>query len=113
MYIQKKKIRGIKADTDVAPEASELLFEAEDVAELIAEVTGEDVVVDTDGGDVVVFEVGEEQYTVEPEGTEEVLEASTRFQRGKKPVAASRGQNRQRPAAAPPATRSVRKVGRR
>jgi len=112
MYIQRKKIRSVKADTDVAPEASELLFEAEDVAELLAEVTGEDVVVDAvEGGDAVIFEVAGEEFTVEPEGTEEILEASTRFQRGKKPVAASRGQNR-RPAA-PPATRSVKKVGRR
>ena len=33
---------------DVAPEASDLLFEAEDVAELVAEVTGQDVEVAVD-----------------------------------------------------------------
>lgn len=74
---------------DVAPEASDLLFEAEDVAELIAEVTGEPVEV-TAEEDTVVFAVGDEEFTVEAEGDEEVLEAVRKPLRGKRPVSASR-----------------------
>jgi hypothetical protein len=58
MYIQRKRGRRIVADAEVAPEAMDLLFEAEDVAELVAEVTG-DVVEVTADGDEVVFSVGE------------------------------------------------------
>ncbi len=82
---------------DVAPEASDLLFEAEDVAELVAEVTGEEVAVTVDE-DAVSFEVGDDVFTVEPEGDEEVLE-STRIKRNKKSVKASKVLRR-RPAAA-------------
>lgn len=74
---------------DVAPEATELLFEAEDVAELVAEVTGEDVSVESDE-DSVVFTVGEEEFTVEPEGDEEILEATKKPLAGKKSVKASK-----------------------
>ena len=73
---------------EVAPEATELVFEATDVAQLVAEVTGEDVEVEADENSVV-FTVGDYDYTVEPEGTEEILEASTKALRGKKPVRAS------------------------
>lgn len=90
MMIQKKgiKTRRVMAETEVAPEATDLLFEAADVAELVAEVTGEDVDVSFEG-DSVVFGVGEESYTVEPEGTEEVVESATRVKTTKRPVAAS------------------------
>lgn len=78
----------------VAPEAADLLFEAEDVAELIAEVTGETVDVSADE-DTVTFDIGEESYTVEAEGDEEVVESSTRIMSSKRrPVAASRGMKR-------------------
>ena len=73
----------------VEPEASDLLFEAEDVAELVAEITGEDVEVTADEGSVV-FAVGEDEYTVEAEGDEEVLEAVRRPLKNKKAVKASR-----------------------
>ena len=63
MY-RNRKFRNIMADTEVAPEASELLFEADDVAELVAEVTGEDVTVEADE-DKVEFTVGEEVFTVD------------------------------------------------
>lgn len=75
------------AEIDVAPEATELLFEADDVAELVAEVTGEDVSVEV-ADEGVEFTVGEDVITVEPEGDEELLEASTRI-RGRKAVKAS------------------------
>lgn len=73
----------------VEPEASDLLFEAEDVAELVAEITGENVEVTADE-DSVVFAVGDDEYTVEAEGDEEVLEAVRRPLRNKKAVKASR-----------------------
>lgn len=64
-----------EAEVEVAPEATELLFETDDVAELISEVTGEDVAVEATE-DSVEFTVGEDEvYTVEPEGDEEILEA--------------------------------------
>lgn len=76
-------------DTEVAPEATELLFETEDVAQLLAEVTDEDVTVDVDDDtDEIVFTVADEEYTVAPDGEEELLEASTRIM-GKKRVSAA------------------------
>ena len=81
---------------DVAPEATDLLFEAEDVAELVAEVTGEEVAVTVDD-DAVTFEVGEDVFTVEPEGDEEILEATRKPLRNKKSVKASKVMKR-RPA---------------
>ena len=62
MYLSKttKKARSIRAGEDVMldEEATDLLFEADDVAELVAEVTGEDVEVTSDENQVV-FAVGE------------------------------------------------------
>lgn len=88
------------ADVDVADEAMGLLFEAEDVAELIAEVTESPVEVTSDE-DEVVFTIGEDEYTVTPEGDEEILEAVRRPFRNKRVVRAST----RRPATRRPATR--------
>ncbi len=74
---------------DVAEEASDLLFEAEDVAELIAEVTGTDVAV-TAEDDVVTFEVGEDAFTIEAEGDEEILESTRKRFKNKPSIRASR-----------------------
>lgn len=82
------RTKRIMAETEVAPEAADLLFEPEDVAELVAEITGEDVTVEADGT-AVTFEVGEETYTCEAEEDIEEVESSTRV-RGRKPVKASR-----------------------
>lgn len=84
----------IPAEDDVAavevdPEATDLLFEAEDVAELVAEVTGQEVEVSVDN-DAVVFTIGDDEFTVEPEGDEEILEASKKVLKGKKAVRASK-----------------------
>lgn len=80
-----------EADVVVEPEATDLLFEAEDVAELVAEVTGEEVEVAIDDeADTVVFTVGEDEFTVVPEGDEEVVESATKRTRGKRPVRASK-----------------------
>lgn len=82
-------------ETEVAPEATELLFETEDVAQLLAEVTDEDVTVDVDDDtDEIVFTVADEEYTVAPDGEEELLEASTRIMRKKRVNAASKLRNR-------------------
>lgn len=61
---------------EIEPEATELLFEAEDVAELVAEVTGKDVEVAVNDDDTVDFTIGEDTFTVSAEGNEEILEAS-------------------------------------
>lgn len=109
MFIQRRRITAnTDADTGatVAPEATDLLFEAEDVAELVAEVTGEPVEVTTDE-DVVTFAVGDAEYTVEADGDEEVLETSRRAFRGRRPVSASR----RTPAAK--RGRAIRKMSRR
>lgn len=87
MKMNKKVARPVKAETEVATEATELLFEAEDVAEILAEVSGEDVEVTADG-DVVTFAVGEDEYVVEAEGDEEYVESSVSI-KNKKAVAAS------------------------
>lgn len=98
MFIDKNRKRRIYADDEVtvAPEATDLLFEAEDVAELVAEVTGEVVDVTADG-DEVVFAVGEgedaEEFTVTADGDEEVLESVRKPFKGKRTVSASRRVN--------------------
>lgn len=102
-----------EADVQVAPEATDLLFEAEDVAELVAEVTGQPVEVNVED-DFVEFAVGDDVYTIEAEGDEEVLEASTKIVK-KRTVSAS---TKRRPAgkrqvAASKQTRPLRKVTRR
>ena len=73
----------------VAPEVSDLLFEAEDVAELVAEVTGEVVEVEADE-DKVVFTVGEDTFTVEADGEEEIVEATRRAPKASKKISANR-----------------------
>lgn len=93
-------------EVSVDPEATDLLFEAEDVAELVAEVTGEEVTVSADE-DAVVFEVGEEEFVVEPEGNEEILEATRKTLRGKRTVKAST--RTRRPAGRPAPARRGRR----
>lgn len=117
MKINKNGTR-VVAETEVSPEATDLLFETEDVAELLAEATGEVVTADTtDDGNTVVFEVGEgeetEVFEVTAEGDEEILEASTRKLAGKSRVAASKATRRpaRRAAKAPvKASKQIRKV---
>ena len=85
----------VDVETEVAPGAADILFEADDVAQLVAEVTGQPVEVDADEeGSVVTFSVGEDVFTVEPEGDEEVLESCGRKMRSKKPVKASRARKK-------------------
>lgn len=94
MKIQKSK--RVYSDTEVATEAEDLLFETDDVAELITEITGEDVDVEADGT-TVIFDVGEESYTCEadPESAD-VVEESTKV-RGRRSRKVSASTNRRRP----------------
>ena len=109
MYIQKNRAnraRKVVANDEVfvEPEATDLLFEAEDVAELVAEVTGEPVEVAAEG-DVVTFTVSEDEYTVTAEGDEEILESR---RMPKKP--AVKASQRRRPTARPTvASRQMRR----
>lgn len=80
---------GDEGEVTVEDAATELLFEAEDVAQLVSEVTGSPVDVTVDE-DEVVFTVGDDEYTVTPEGDEEVVEESRRMRRSARRVAASR-----------------------
>lgn len=81
--------RRVMADTEVAPEAAELLFEASDVAEVIAEITGQDVEVEAEDT-TVTFIVGEDEVTCEAEESDETVESSVKIRRaGRKSVAAS------------------------
>ena len=107
MLIRKKGVAGrrVMAETEVAPEASELLLETEDAAQLIAEITGEDVNVTVEE-DSITFEVGGESYTCEAEGEEEILEA-TKVHRGARRVSASTKLNRK------PMGKTVRKLPRK
>lgn len=98
----------VEEDVVIDPSATELVFETEDVAQLIAEVTGDTVEVEADA-DAVVFTVGDADYTVEPEGDEEILETSRKVLRGKKPVSASTRPTR-KPARRPAARKATRKI---
>lgn len=94
---------------EVTVEETDLLFEAEDVAQLIAEVTGESVdVTVNDDGESVDFAVGKDVYTVQAEGDEEILETSSRALKNKKAVAASSRGRRPVKAGSSPKGRRVR-----
>ena len=86
-------------DVDVTPEASDLLFETEDVAQLVAEITGEDVEVttsDDDEDDAVTFTVGDQDFTVQPD--EDMEEVTTAIRIHKPVVKAARNIRRTRTA---------------
>lgn len=99
-------------EVSVEPEATELLFETNDVAQLIAEVAGQDVevAVDDESGETV-FTVGEDEFTITPDEDMEVLESTRRPLRGKKGIKAST----RRPVAnrRAPAPRTIKKITRK
>ena len=95
MKLIKDRKRRVTANTDVAPEAADLLFEVDDVAQLVAEITGEDVEVTADATEVT-FEISGDQYdsfTIEAEGDEEIVEESVR-KRPTRKVTASMNRNK-------------------
>lgn len=109
MFIAKNRSIRANEDVNVEETASDLLFEAEDVAELVAEVTGEPVEVSVDE-DEVVFTVGEDEYTVTAEGDEEEVESSIK-PRGRKVQAGRQVATRKTPVKANTANRKmVRRV---
>lgn len=86
-------------EVEVAPEAAEMMFEAEDVAELLAEVTGREVTVDvTDDATACTIEVGEDVFEIDASDAEVLYDeeaapapvAESRRLRARKPVAASK-----------------------
>ena len=97
------EVETVVEDVEIDPSATELVFETEDVAQLIAEVTGDTVEVTADEN-AVVFTVG-----VEPEGDEEILETSRKILKGKKAVAASTRKPARKPAATRKAARKLSK----
>lgn len=108
MFIQKRKITAAEdVDIEVAPEATDILFEAEDVAELLAEVTEQVVEVNVDGEDVI-FNVGEDEFVVTPDGDEEIVETSRKVL--KKAVEAAKAPD---PKEAVKANTEVKKVVRK
>ena len=98
--------KGSEINVDEA--ATELLFETEDVAELIAEVAGEPVDVTVEDSGEVRFAVGDNEFTVSPEGDEELLEASTRIMGRRRPIRASARGSVRRPAARRPQRSAVK-----
>lgn len=99
-----------EAEVTVDEAATELLFEAEDVAELVSEVAGLPVDVEVDE-DQVVFTVGDDEYTVTPEGDEEIVEQSRRMSKSARSVRA--GRRIVRPARRVAASRRVAPATRR
>lgn len=93
-------VEDIPAEGEVSVDeaASELLFEAEDVAELVSEVSGMPVDVTVDE-DEVTFTVGDDTFTVTPEGDEEIVEESKRVRRSARSVKAGRRISARRPMA--------------
>ncbi len=85
---QRPRTKRVFAETEVAEEAADLLFEAEDVAQLVAEITGEDVAVEADGTSVT-FDVAGETYTCEADEDIEDVEASRKIRTSKR-IAASK-----------------------
>lgn len=107
------EIDEVKDTDDVSVESSAegLLFEVQDVARVIAEITGQDVEVSTDDEtDEVEFAVGDEVYTITPDGDEEEVVSSRQI--SKRPVRASRARRvaRRRPVKASSARRAVRRI---
>lgn len=67
------------ADDEVAvePAAAEMLFEAEDVADILAEVTGQPITVEVaDDASQCVIGVGDDEFTIDAEDAEQINEAA-------------------------------------
>lgn len=121
MFIRRKRIMAEDeidtmggGDVAIDPQATDLLFETEDVAELVSEVTGEDVEVTIDDeADTVTFGVGDDEYQVTPDGDEEILESTNLKLRNKRSVKASTRQSARRRRPICSNTRAVRRTSRR
>lgn len=86
-------------EVNIEPAATELLFETDEVAQLVAEVAGQDVdvTVDDETGETI-FAVGEDEFTVTPDEDVEVLESTRKPLRDKRTIKASTKRPARRPA---------------
>lgn len=120
MKIQTRRTtKAIKADDEIdetvddvdtaVEEEADLLFESEDVAELLAEVTGEAVDMEVTD-DAVVFTVGDEEFEITPEGDEESLEACTKTRKRAVQAATKTRSARTRRGAVKASTQTAGKV---
>ena len=98
MRIQRRSIKGsvrarnrrVTADTNAAQGVSDFVFDTDDVAELVADVTGEDVEVGvSEDGESVEFSVGDEMFICSGEPFDESVETASKIGHRKKRVSAS------------------------
>lgn len=74
--IMEQPVDQVADDVDVEPSAAEMLFEAEDVADILAEVTGQPITVEVaDDASQCVIGVGEDEFTIDAEDAEQINEA--------------------------------------
>ena len=74
--IMEQSVDQVADDVDVEPSAAEMLFEAEDVADILAEVTGQPITVEVaDDASQCVIGVGEDEFTIDAEDAEQINEA--------------------------------------
>ena len=75
--IMEKPVDQVAYDVDVEPSAAEMLFEAEDVADILAEVTGQPITVEVaDDASQCVIGVGDDEFTIDAEDAEQINEAA-------------------------------------
>lgn len=96
MKITKKSVQAAKAVRNKPikaaedPMETELMFEVEDVVDLVAEVTGKDVEIAIDDEtDVATLTVGEDEYEIDVSDAE-VLEEAPEAEKSTEPVVESR-----------------------
>lgn len=81
----------IRADEEMEPQidTAELLFEADDVADVLAEVTGEDVTMDiNDEGTSCTLTVGEDEFQIDATDAEVLMDEDVEASRKtRKPIA--------------------------
>lgn len=101
---------GIADDVIIAPEAEAILFETEDVAELVADIVEDTVEVSTDlDTGEVVFAVGDDEYTVIPDEDAEYVSSSRRIARRNRIHASSSRQPQRSPRVHRPVSAATRR----
>lgn len=88
--IMEQPVDQVTDDVDVEPAAAEMLFEAEDVADILAEVTNQPITVEVaDDASQCVIGVGDDEFTIDAEDAE-VINEDEPAPAEEKPVAESR-----------------------
>lgn len=100
----KRPTKAIRANEEVS--TTDLLFEVQDVVDLLAEATGEEVEAEVaDDGNSVDITVGEEVFNVAAEADSEVFDEEVPVEESRRvphrPVEASRGNVYRKPAGRP------------